>query len=94
MPLCQLCPAQFEPRAPKLKVCVRCEAFLTLCSLKSEALTMAQRALPFPLYPKRRRQTHARKIDSRAAGVERRAADLDAAGQAEQWPVVYRRSTS
>ena len=56
---CQMCRAWFQPRAAKLKVCVRCEAFLTLCSLKSESLTGAQRALPFPLFRSSRRKRNA-----------------------------------
>ena len=64
--------AQFPPkkrwgastRVQERGICLRCEAFLTLCSLKSEALCEAQRALPFPLFPARRRRSGVKHDDA------------------------------
>jgi len=74
VPKCQLCPADFIPRAPKLKVCIRCEAYLTLCSLKSEAVCEPQRALPFLLFPARRRRKRAGSVHLFTDSRSRRAA--------------------
>lgn len=65
---CQDCAAWFHPRAPKLKVCIRCEAYWTLLSLKSEALAEHQLALPFPLFSSSRRPQREARRDLLAAG--------------------------
>lgn len=71
---CQDCAAWFEPRAPKLKVCIRCEAYWTLLSLKSEALAEAQLALPFPLFSSSSRRRRDRNRDQLTDSRSRRAA--------------------
>ena len=53
---CQLCIAWYRPRVARLLVCVHCEAFLNLCSMKSYGLASGQLALPFPLFPRRQRR--------------------------------------
>lgn len=77
-------------RIKTIGLCFRCEAVWTLLSLKSEALCEGQRALPFPLFPQRRRRTHARTNLNRGVGVGGRA-DL-AGGDQElaRWPLKSR----
>jgi len=59
-------------RSRRVGLCLRCEAMWTLLSLKSEGLCERQRALPFPLFPARRRRKREPVARPSAAAVARR----------------------
>lgn len=88
------CGAWFDPRAPKVKLCIRCEAYWTLLSLKTEGLCYPQRVLPFPLFSSSSRRRRARRFDH-SGGGGRRHGDLPLADQeVVAWKLAREHSSS